>query len=156
MTNLAGRDAVTSPRSGSSGWVRRPAAGPSRMVRSSTAVGGLVVLLLALVVLLLPLPLIVLSPGGALPVAERVRFLTTEQDEVSGKLLLTTVELSTATPARALVACFEPQSTVLPREQVIAEGTPSEQYFAAQRELSGRPGRSLPRWGCARLVCRCG
>jgi len=101
------------------------------------------VLLLALLVFLLPLPLplIVVGAGAALPVAERVRFPTAEQDPVSGELLLTTVSLDDATPARALAAWVDPQSSVLPRDQVIADDTPSEQYFAAQRELFRQTGQ---------------
>lgn len=98
-------------------------------------------MLLALVVFLLPLPLIVVGPGGALPVADRVRFPTVEQDPVSGQLLLTTISLDEATPAEVLVAWVDPQSSVLPREQFIADDTPGEQYFAAQRELFRQTGQ---------------
>lgn len=102
---------------------------------------SLLVLLVGLAAFLVPLPLLVLAPGGALSVAERVAFPTRVEDDPSGRLLLTTVAVQPATAARAVAAWADPDADVIDRNRVIPAGTDSEEYFEAQRRLFEESGR---------------
>lgn len=83
---------------------------------------------------LVPLPLYVIGPGDALPVAERVE-LAHPEDEVSGRLLLTTVRLGRPSPLGALAAWLDDERAVMPRRRVVPEGVDDAEYFQAQRRL---------------------
>ncbi len=87
------------------------------------------------------LPLLVVSPGAAIPVGERVEFPTRPEDELSGQLLLTTVGISQPNSFEALGAWLDDDKEVLRREQVIPEGMNAEDYIRGQREVFEQSGQ---------------
>ncbi|MGH4010450.1 MAG: YlbL family protein [Pseudonocardiaceae bacterium] len=87
------------------------------------------------------LPLLVVSPGLALPVGERVEFPTRPEDELSGRLLLTTVRISQPNSLEAVGAWLDDDSDVIRRTQVIPEGVNAEDYIRGQRELFEQSGQ---------------
>lgn len=93
--------------------------------------------LLILAALVVPLPLFVISPGGALPVGERVEFGRPggEQEELSGQLLLTTVQLSRPTAVEALAAGLDDERAVLSRSTVVPDDVALQEYVEVQRQL---------------------
>ncbi len=113
-----------------------------RPVTARRAAGWLLVLLLGMAAFLMPLPLLVLMPGDALPVAERVEFPTEDEDELTGRLLLTTVSVASATAVDALAGWLDPDSQVLSRDRIIPSDTAAEDYFAAQRRLFQESGQT--------------
>ncbi|MGH9184044.1 MAG: YlbL family protein [Acidimicrobiales bacterium] len=90
--------------------------------------------ILAAAALLVPLPLVVISPGAALSVPERVE-LGRDPDPVSGQLLLTTVALSQPTAAGALEAWIDGDDEVFRQRDVIPPGIDPEEYTETQRQL---------------------
>lgn len=102
-------------------------------LRSSLVTAGLVIVLGAAV--LVPLPLVVISPGSAEPVPPRVTFSGEPEDKVSGQLFFLTVAVSQPTPAEAVMAWLDDDEDVLPRERVIPEGVDEDEYIKAQRRV---------------------
>jgi PDZ domain-containing protein len=107
-------------------------------LRSLVVVVSVVVLGAAVLV---PLPLVVISPGSAEPVATRVSFEGEAEDEVSGQLFFLTVAVSQPTPVEALSAWLDDDQAVLPRQQVIPEGVDEDQYIRAQRQVFSESAR---------------
>ncbi|MDQ3763803.1 MAG: PDZ domain-containing protein [Actinomycetota bacterium] len=112
------------------------------MRRWRVASGAVVLLVLVTwIVTAVRLPVLVISPGTALPVGQRVEFPTRPEDELSGKLLLTTVRISQPNTLEALGAWLDNDENVVPREHVIPEGMDAEEYFRAQREVFEQSGQ---------------
>lgn len=111
------------------------------MMRRGLVAGVVVVLVATWFVTSIRLPLIVLSPGLALPVGERVEFPTRSEDELSGLLLLTTVRISQPNSLEALGAWLDDDSDVIRRERVIPEGVNAEEYFRGQSEVFEQSGQ---------------
>lgn len=93
-----------------------------------------VVVVLLAGVLAVPLPFVVLAPGSAVSVGERVE-LGRPADQISGRLLLTTVRLFQPTGLGIIGAWLSEHQEILSREEVYPEGVDTEEYEAAQREL---------------------
>jgi Lon-like protease len=112
-------------------------------MRRGRIVGAVVVLvvLAAWLVTAVHLPLLVISPGVALPVGERVEFPTRLEDELSGRLLLTTVRISQPNALEALGAWLDGDKDVVGRERVIPEGVNAEEYIRGQREVFEQSGQ---------------
>ena len=112
-------------------------------MRRGRIVGAVVILvvLAAWFVTAVHLPLLVISPGVALPVGERVEFPTRLEDELSGRLLLTTVRISQPNALEALGAWLDDDKDVVGRERVIPEGVNAEEYIRGQREVFEQSGQ---------------
>ncbi len=96
-----------------------------------------VVVVLGLVVvaaLVVPVPYVVLGPGSAIPVEERVQ-LGGRRYPVSGDLLLTTVSLSRPSAVATLVGWVDDDRDVLPRHQLVPEGVSYDDYIESQRRV---------------------
>ncbi len=105
-------------------------------------VAGVVVFLVATwFVTSVRLPLLVVRPGAALPVGERVEFPTRPEDELSGRLLLTTVRISQPNSLEAVGAWLDDDKDVIRRAQVIPEGVNAEEYIRGQREVFEQSGQ---------------
>lgn len=105
-------------------------------------VAGVVVILVATwFVTTVRLPLLVVSPGAALPVGDQVEFPTQPEDELSGRLLLTTVRISTPNSLEALGAWLDRDKDVIRRTLVIPEGVDAQEYFQGQREVFEQSGQ---------------
>ncbi len=105
---------------------------------------GVAVALMALMgwaMVAVPLPLLVISPGAALQVRERIEFPTRPADELSGQLLLTTVQISQPTTLEVLGAWLDEDEDVIRREQVIPENVDPSAYFEAQRQIFEESGQ---------------
>lgn len=87
-----------------------------------------VVLLLLLV--FLPLPFFVESPGSAQPTADVIS-VAQRHDRHSGKFLFTTVELTSATPLSMVIAAFDPFREVESRQEIMA-GDNTKEYLQMQ------------------------
>lgn len=106
--------------------------------------GSVVVAMVALIgwtLVWVPLPLLVISPGSALQVSERIEFSTRQEDELSGQLLLTTVQVSQPNTVEALGAWLDEDKDVIRREQVIPEDVDPSAYFQAQRQIFEESGQ---------------
>lgn len=112
-------------------------------MRRSLAVGiaAVLVALLGWALVTVPLPLLVISPGGALRVSERIEFPTRTEDELSGQLLLTTVQISQPSTVEALGAWLDEDEDVIQREQVIPANVDPSAYFEAQRQIFEESGQ---------------
>lgn len=77
-------------------------------------------------------------------------------DRVSGDLLLLTVSLGPATAVEALVAWLDGEQDVLPRDDVIPEGSTRATTSRHSAGCSGRAARSPPPSGCGRPASKCG
>jgi PDZ domain-containing protein len=95
--------------------------------------GGAVAAILAAAAIV-PMPLVAIEPGGAEPVAPRVR-LGVPAHPVNGQYLLTTVRLAEPPAAGVLAAWIDPKIDLEPRPAVIPPGVPDEQYVQAQLQL---------------------
>lgn len=112
------------------------------MRRGRVAAGAVVLALLAAwFVTTVRLPLLVISPGAALPVGERVEFPTRPEDELTGRLLLTTVRISQPNTLQALGAWLDRDKDVIRRALVIPEGVNTQEYFQGQREVFEQSGQ---------------
>jgi Lon-like protease len=100
-----------------------------------------VIALLGWAMIAVPLPLLVIRPGSALQVGERIKFPTHPEDELSGQLLLTTVQISQPNTFEALDAWLDADQDVIPREQVIPENVDPSEYFEAQRQIFEESGQ---------------
>ncbi len=109
--------------------------------RLAAGVAVAVVALLGWAMIAVPLPLLVISPGSALQVSERIKFPTRPQDELSGQLLLTTVQISQPNTFEALGAWLDADQDVIQREQVIPENVDPAAYFEAQRQIFEESGQ---------------
>jgi PDZ domain-containing protein len=90
-----------------------------------------VILAAALVV---PLPVVAIEPGGALPVPPRVK-LGVPVHPVHGQLLLTTVRLVEPPAVRAVVDWLDDEADLAPRQTVIPPGVDEREYFASQQRV---------------------
>ncbi|HUR22878.1 MAG TPA: PDZ domain-containing protein [Acidimicrobiales bacterium] len=90
---------------------------------------------------LVPLPLVVISPGSAEPVPARVTFEGEKKDRVTGQLYFMTVAVSQPTPVEALGAWLDEDEDVLPRQRVIPKGVDQDQYVKAQRRVFSESAR---------------
>lgn len=112
-------------------------------MRRTLVVGGTVTLLVLLagVATVVRLPLLMISPGAALPVGPRVEFPTRPEDQLSGQLLLTTVRVSQPNALEALEAWLDDDEDLVQRDQVIPEGVNAQEYFQAQRAVFQQSGQ---------------
>ncbi|MGI8758419.1 MAG: YlbL family protein [Acidimicrobiales bacterium] len=98
------------------------------------AVAAGVAFLLVVAGLAVPLPLVVIAPGSAIAVGERVE-LGREPDPLSGELLLTTVSISQPTAFGVVQAWLAERTEVLSQGEVFPAGVDREEFGEAQREL---------------------
>ncbi|HEV2068323.1 MAG TPA: PDZ domain-containing protein [Acidimicrobiales bacterium] len=94
---------------------------------------GLVFVLVVLG-LVVPLPLVVLAPGGAVSVGERVE-VGRPTDPLSGELLLTTVSIFQPSAFGVVRAWLGERHEVLPRSLVYPDGVDQEEFGETQRQL---------------------
>lgn len=92
------------------------------------------VLLLLAAVVIVPMPLVALSPGPAIDVPTHLKVAKTA-GKVRGKLLLLTVNLGTPSVAGAAVAWLDPHRELLRRSQVIPQGENTDEYFRSQEAV---------------------
>src|SRR5207302_222330 len=107
----------------------RPGAGrgvPMRRGLFAVALG-----VIAAAAMIVPLPLVAIEPGGAVPVPPRVR-LGVPAHPVHGQLLLTAVRLSERPALGALAAWIDPTVDLEPRPAIIPPGVPENEYLRAQ------------------------
>ncbi|MDP9071589.1 MAG: PDZ domain-containing protein [Actinomycetota bacterium] len=102
-------------------------------MRRPFLVSGAAVIVAALLVV--PMPLVVLSPGAALSVPARIELVGQAEDQVSGDLLLTTVRVSEPSAVETVVAWLDGRRSVVARQQVIPPGVDADEYVEAQRQL---------------------
>lgn len=102
--------------------------------RVKKAVGGVVVVVLIGVALLVPLPVLVIAPGSAVGVGERVE-LGRPADPLTGGFLLTTVRIFQPTTVGVVQAWVTEYHDVLSREEVVPPGVEREEFEEAQRQL---------------------
>ena len=108
-------------------------------LRSSISIAATVIIGAAAV--LVPLPLVVISPGSAEAVPSRITFEGETKDKVSGQLYFLTVAVSQPTPVEALSAWLDGDEDVLPRQRVIPEGVDEDRSVEAQRQIFGESAR---------------
>jgi Lon-like protease len=84
--------------------------------------------------LVVPLPIVAIEPGGALPVPPRVK-LGVPTHPVHGQLLLTTVRLAEPPAVRAVVDWLDDDADLAPRQAVIPPGVDEREYFATQQRV---------------------
>lgn len=101
-------------------------------MRKAAFVASLLVVLAALVIV--PMPLVALSPGPAIDVPTHLRVARTA-GRVRGKLLLLTVTLGTPSVAGAAVAWLDPHRELLRRSAVIPQGENADEYFRSQEAV---------------------
>ncbi len=80
-------------------------------------------------------PYVVVAPGQAVDVAGDVTVTGVPVDEVNGRYLLTSVELTRPSALRALIAALRDDRQVIPLSQVLPEGVDADQYFRSQRAV---------------------
>jgi PDZ domain-containing protein len=85
-------------------------------------------------VLIVPLPLVAIEPGGALPVPPRVT-LGVPVQPVHGQLLLTTVRLAEPSLVGAVAGWLDDKTDLAPRQAVIPPGVDEREYLAAQERV---------------------
>ena len=113
----------------------------SRQLRTFT-IGGVLVLLLAILSLVIQVPYVVLSPGptfntlGRAGDADIITVLGKTTTPTSGNLNLTTVSVDTqdATAYRALIGWLKHDEVVVPRDSVYPPGQSEEQTNAQDRQ----------------------
>ena len=98
------------------------------------AVAGVVVVVLIGVAVLVPMPLLVIAPGSAVGVGERVE-LGRPPDPLTGSFLLTTVRIYQPTALGVVQAWLTEYQDVLSREDVVPAGVDREEFEEAQRQL---------------------
>lgn len=96
---------------------------------------GLSLAAIVLAAAVVPLPLLVLAPAPATDVASDVIRVTGRTDQLSGRLLLTTVAVEPATASGLLIALLDSDEKVVLREQVIPSDVQQQRFFHAQREV---------------------
>jgi PDZ domain-containing protein len=101
-------------------------------VRRALFLSGWGVILAA--ALVVPLPVVAIEPGGALPVPPRVK-LGIPAHPVHGQLLLTTVRLAEPPLVRAVVDWLDHDADLAPRQAVIPSGVDEREYFATQQRV---------------------
>lgn len=104
-------------------------------------VTAILLVLAAWAVTAVRLPLLMISPGGALPVGPRVEFPTRSEDPMSGQLLLTTVRVSQPNTLEAVEAWLDDDEEIVRRDQLIPEGVDAQEYFQAQRAVFQQSGQ---------------
>ncbi|HVE46764.1 MAG TPA: PDZ domain-containing protein [Acidimicrobiales bacterium] len=108
-------------------------------LRSSLSVAATVII--GGVAVLVPLPLVVISPGSAEAVPPRITFEGESKDHVTGQLYFMTVAVGQPTPVEALAAWLDDDQDVLPRQRVIPKGVDEDQYVKAQRRIFSESAR---------------
>ncbi|MDP9019683.1 MAG: PDZ domain-containing protein [Actinomycetota bacterium] len=98
------------------------------------AVAGALVAVLIGAALLVPLPVLVIAPGSAVGVGERVE-LGRPPDPLTGRFLLTTVRIYQPTALGVVQAWLAEHQDVLAREEVVPPGVDREEFEHAQRQL---------------------
>ena len=93
--------------------------------------GGATIAAAALVV---PVPLVSIEPGVAVPVESRVA-VEGPADEVNGDLLLTAVLVEEPSAVDAIVGWLDDDTDVLWRQAVIPQGVDEDEYARAQQDL---------------------
>jgi Lon-like protease len=101
-------------------------------VRRVLAALALVALVVAAVVV--PVPLLVLAPGGAVSVPTHLE-IEDPPGEITGDLLFTTVSLRQPSAVGALVALLDADREVVRRQEVIPPGVEEDEYVRVQRQL---------------------
>ncbi len=94
-----------------------------------------VVMVLAVLALVVPLPLFVLAPGSAVSVGERVELGRPPPDPLSGAFLLTTVRIFQPSAVGVVQAWLDDAREVLSREEVVPPGVDDAEFNEAQRAL---------------------
>jgi PDZ domain-containing protein len=89
---------------------------------------------IAAAAVIVPVPLVAIEPGGAIPVPPRVR-LGIPADPVHGELLLTAVRLSETAAAGAIAGWIDPDVDLEPRPAVVPPGVREDEYLQAQQRL---------------------
>lgn len=89
---------------------------------------------IAAAAVIVPLPVVAVEPGGAVPVPPRVH-LGMPAHPVNGQLLLTAVRLSERPAVGAVAGWIDPDVDVEPRPAVIPPGVPEQEYLQFQVEL---------------------
>jgi PDZ domain-containing protein len=85
---------------------------------------------------IVPLPVVAVEPGGAVPVPPRVRFgAGAPVHPVHGQLLLTAVRLSEPAAVDAVVDLIKPDVDLEPRPAVIPAGVRQDDYIRSQLRL---------------------
>ena len=90
-------------------------------------------LLLVTAAMVVPLPLIIESPGSATSLAACVQLEHEEAGHIDGDFLLMTIGVEGATLLDAVQASTDPHADVVRRGQVIAPGIDNDAYFRQQQ-----------------------
>lgn len=90
--------------------------------------------LIAAALFVVPLPLLVVSPGAALPVGPRVE-LAEPEDPLDGDFRMTTVRIGDVTAVGAFVAWLDDEREVVSRRQVVPEGVDRREFIEVQERL---------------------
>lgn len=80
-------------------------------------------------------PYLVIAPGETADVLDDVEISGVETDEVTGRYLLTSVELSRPSALRTVIAALRRDRQVVPLSAVLPKGVGAEEYFRAQRAV---------------------
>jgi PDZ domain-containing protein len=84
--------------------------------------------------LIVPLPVVAIAPGAALPVPPRVRIAGPTQP-VNGRLLLTTVKLIEPSAVLTVAGWLDDEVDIVSRQVVIPPGVDEREYFTAQQRV---------------------
>lgn len=104
-----------------------------RWLRIGMLPASLLVLLSA--ALVVPLPLYVEQPGLIVPLGACVSVDKPEATPVRGDFLLMTISVDAASTVDALVAGFDPDTSLEPVRALIPHGVDADTYFAEQRKV---------------------
>jgi PDZ domain-containing protein len=99
------------------------------------------VALVAAALVFVPLPLVELGPGPAIDLVPLVHLATPPVDHVTGRLLLTSVDLAEPSAADAATALVRSDRELLLREDVIPPGVNEREYVAAERAVFAESAR---------------
>ncbi|MGM0819372.1 MAG: PDZ domain-containing protein [Actinomycetota bacterium] len=120
-----------------SAWLRR--------WRAWAAAAGVAALLA--VVLLLPLPAFVESPGSVVTLGGCVDVHAEDAVPLRGDFLLTSVALGRATPATAALAWLREDQRVRAEDRVVRRDVPDAEHFDGQRRVFARSAQSAAALG---------
>ncbi len=80
-------------------------------------------------------PYMVIAPGQAVDVSREVTISGVPVDEVNGRYLLTTVNVSRPSALRTVFAFLRDDRQVVPSSKVLPEGVEADEYFHSQRAV---------------------
>ncbi len=107
------------------------------MIRRAVYAASLAILAAALVIV--PLPVLVVSPGIAAPVADpsatSAVVVVDAPDPISGRILFTAVQVAEAPTVQTVRALFDPAEEVLPATGVIPPGANEQDFIDQQRQI---------------------